>query len=165
MNDSDSEAAVTPEFLKTGATDGNFAMHLGAYHKLSRSIPQVTVGEVQFDLYVESLGGFTFELQSAYNADAGISAPITLFADANGRLSYLNENGNRTTTSLYLSKGNNSIAIAFDGKGETACLTVNGSSAEIDFRSSLGNYVCFAYLYTQSGTSVSMDRFTVLDFD
>ena len=158
-------AAAQPTIVRMGATHGNYAMHVGSYSKLSRSIPSVTNGIVSMDLFVEKMGGMTFELQTAYNSAAGVSAPITLTVDANGAISYSSERGNPKTTGLFLSEGANHISITFNGKQGTATLSVNGKNATILFRRDFGDYICFAYLYTQKNTSVAMDCFTVIDMD
>ena len=164
VSDSDTTGADTPMIVKTGATDGDYAMKIGSNNKLSRSIPYVEKGIVSFDLYVENMAGMTFELQSAYNASAGVSAPITIYVDAQGNITFVDGNGDRTATGLCLQKGANSISVTFDGS-ENATLTVNGQSAEIFFNAEVGAYACFAYIYTQNGTSVCLDRFTVIDMD
>ena len=158
-------AAAQPTIVRVGATHGNYAMHVGSYSKLSRSIPSVTNGIVSMDLFVEKMGGMTFELQTAYNSAAGVSAPITLTVDANGAISYSSERGNPKTTGLFLSEGANHISITFNGKQGTATLSVNGKNATILFRRDIGDCICFAYLYTQKNTSVAMDCFTVIDMD
>lgn len=158
-------AAAQPTIVRVGATHGDYAMHVGSYSKLSRSIPSVTNGIVSMDLYVEKMGGMTFELQTAYNTASGVSAPITLIVDANGAISYSSERGNPIATGLYLTKGANSLSITFDGKQGLATLTVNGKDAKILFRQNLGDCICFAYLYTQKNTSIAMDCFTVIDMD
>ena len=158
-------AAAQPTIVRTGVTHGNYAMHIGSYSKLSRSIPSVTNGIVSMDLFVEKMGGMTFELQTAYNSAAGVSAPITLTVDANGAISYSSERGNPKTTGLFLSEGANHISITFNGKQGTATLSVNGKNATILFRRDIGDCICFAYLYTQKNTSVAMDCFTVIDMD
>ena len=158
-------AAAQPTIVRMGVTHGNYAMHIGSYSKLSRSIPSVTNGIVSMDLFVEKMGGMTFELQTAYNSAAGVSAPITLTVDANGAISYSSERGNPKTTGLFLSEGANHISITFNGKQGTATLSVNGKNATILFRRDIGDCICFAYLYTQKNTSVAMDCFTVIDMD
>ena len=158
-------AAAQPTIVRVGATHGNYAMHVGSYSKLSRSIPSVTNGIVSMDLFVEKMGGMTFELQTAYNSAAGVSAPITLTVDANGAISYSSERGNPKTTGLFLSEGANHISITFNGKQGTATLSVNGKNATILFRRDIGDCICFAYLYTQKNTSVALDCFTVIDMD
>lgn len=158
-------AAAQPTIVRVGATHGNYAMHIGLYSKLSRSIPSVTNGIVSMDLFVEKMGGMTFELQTAYNSAVGVSAPITLTVDANGAISYSSERGNPKTTGLFLSEGANHISITFNGKQGTATLSVNGKNATILFRRDIGDCICFAYLYTQKNTSVAMDCFTVIDMD
>ncbi len=158
-------AAAQPTIVRVGATHGNYAMHIGSYSKLSRSIPSVTNGIVSMDLFVEKMGGMTFELQTAYNSAAGVSAPITLTVDANGAISYSSDRGNPKATGLFLSEGANHISITFNGKQGTATLSVNGKNATILFRRDIGDCICFAYLYTQKNTSVAMDCFTVIDMD
>ena len=165
VEDYDTVGAAKPHISQKGATDGEYALQIVSNNKLSRSLPYAEKGVVFFDLYVEKMGGMTFELQTAYNCDAEVTAPITLYVNENGEISYVASNGTRRATGLSLAKGQNRISISFDGKQGAATLSVNGQSREIVFRNEFGNYICFAYIYTQSETQVFMDSFVLLDQD
>ena len=163
--DSDSEGSVAPNLVKTGATDGDYALHIGSHNKLSRSIPQVSRGSAFLDLYVEKLGGMVIELQTAYHHSPNVCAPISLLIGEDGKISYVDHEGNKRDTGLTVGTGSNRITIDFNGAEDTASLTVNGKTASIAFRTDIGDSVCFAYVYTQNHTSVCLDRFIVIDMD
>ena len=165
VEDYDTVGAAKPRVAKKGATDGEYALQIVSNNKLSRSLPYVENGIVSFDLYVEKMGGMTFELQTAYNCAAEVTAPITLYVEQDGTVFYVDEGGVRKSVGLSVAKGANRISISFDGNEGTATLTVNEQSKEIVFRSEFGNYICFAYIYTQSETQVAMDTFVLLDQD
>lgn len=138
---------------------------LGSETKLSRSIPYSRKGTAIFDLYVDSIfDGAHIELQSAYHRDPVKAAPISLQIDCQGYI-YYNAHGEWMDTGLFLEHGTNTISIVFDGTSSSALLILNGTEKEIVFDSSVGDYICFAYLYNGKRSIVCLDCFALIAED
>ena len=159
-----SVSGARPTLTEVGATNGNYAMRLRSESMVSRSIPYLKKGEVFFDLFVSDLaGGLHFELQSAYHRDVAMTAPISLYADEEGRLWSIGSNQEKNNTGLCLHHGANTVSIRFDGDASEAVLSVGQVEKEIPFRKTVGDYICFAYFYSGNHTDVAVDDFAVID--
>lgn len=159
-----SVSGARPILTTLGATDGKYAMCLRSNSMVSRSVPYLKKGHTFFDLYVKDIrGGLHIELQSAYHRDIHETAPISLYADAQGCVWYYGSDGEQISTGLRLLPGNNTVSIAFDGTAAEAALTVNGQSCTVEFCSGVGDYICFAYLHSGIDSCVAVDRFAVVD--
>lgn len=150
-----------PTVTENGATDGKYAMKLGSYTKVSRSVPFTKKGELFFDLSIERLGGgMSLELQSAYNRNPGVAAPIRIQISSTGDVYCYNELNNLIRTSLRVAEGKtHCISVVFDGESGTAVLTIDGKRAEITFNKNVGDYICFVYVDNSYRTSLAIDRF------
>ncbi len=149
-----------------GATEGKYALQLGSQTQISRSVPYAEKGELFFDVYVDKWGGgFQVELQSAYNRQPGVSAPIRLWFASNGEVYCYDAAGKLQKTELVAKAGNNQVSVAFDCTAGTATLTVNGQSQSIACNNKVGTYICFVHVNNASGTATAWDRFGLVDLD
>ena len=151
-----------------GATDGALAMTIGQNTIVSRSITYMEKGSIEFDYHISSFGsGQYIELQAAFNNEAGatpisgIRAPIALYIDKSGKVSYVDRSGVKNPTSLSLQLGNNTLSISFDGNERSSTLTVNGKSEGIGF-SGDDTYICYIAVFTKQNTFTSLDRFVAV---
>ncbi len=162
---------VAPTIGTTGATEGKYAMQLGSETEISRSVPYLTNGEIFFDFYASNLsGGYTLELQSSYtnnyHGNAAKVSPMRLRIDAQGDVCYYGDVGYIVDTGLNVKKNaSNSISISFNAEEGTATVTVNGATKNIAFNAAAGAYVCFVHMRNGANSSVSIDRFGVVDYD
>ena len=91
---------------------------------------------------------------------------MRLYIDADGDVCYYNAAGNTEDTGLNVNMNtSNSISISFNAATGTATVTVNGASASIAFNAAAGAYVCFVHMRNGANSSVSIDRFGLVDYD
>lgn len=155
-----------PSIWKMGATDGEYAMKLGSYTEVSRSVPYTQKGELFYDWYIERLGGgTTFELQAAYNRKTNITSPIVLFISSAGDVCYYDSSDILIKTELKIGTGAHKISVAFDAQTGTAGLTLDGQTADIAWRADCRDAVCFAHIRNGNGASVALDRFGLISYD
>ena len=150
-----------PAVTENGATEGRYAMQLGSYTKVSRSVPFTKKGELFFDLSIERLGGgMSLELQSAYNRNPGVAAPVRIWISSTGDVYCYNEQNILSKTSLQVTEGKtHCFSVVFDGESGTAALTIDGKRAEITFNKNVGDYICFVFVDNAYRTSLAIDRF------
>lgn len=150
-----------PAVTENGATEGKYAMQLGSYTKVSRSVPFTKKGELFFDLSIERLGGgMSLELQSAYNRNPGVAAPVRIWISSTGDVYCYNEQNILSKTSLQVTEGKtHCFSVVFDGESGTAALTIDGKRAEITFNKNVGDYICFVFVDNAYRTSLAIDRF------
>lgn len=150
----------------TGATDGLSALRILPGSAVTRSIPGSVRGCVMMDLCFD-IGGTELKLafQPAYNDTPERNALTFFTVDADGVIRARGTDGRELDTGLKLTKGNNTVVYRFDGTSREATLTVNGKSAAVLFDTAVGDQLCSVVLTTGSGTSVCLDRFTVIPED
>lgn len=155
-----------PTIGKTGATDGEYAMQLGSYTEVSRSVPYTQKGEFFFDWYIERLGGgTTFELQAAYNRKANITSPVVLYISSAGDVCYYDSSNILVKTGLKIGAGAHRFSIVFDAEAGTARLTLDGQTVDIAWRTGCGDAVCFFHIRNGNDASVALDRFGLISAD
>ncbi len=149
------------------ATSGTNSMKFGVGASSVRSIPSVSNGTIEFDLWLEDAASadITVELESAYAVEYGKAAPVA-FEIENGALTFL---GSSTPANVTLKNGWNhfEFTLALNNPMQTATLSVNdGAAVNAPINNgALNNYVCYVSVNCDGAHTYYLDTFKVVDND